>query len=100
MISKLLREESFWVFTFMEQRGFRGIRGLKGKIVPDASATLGYARERKYYINANHVEMCRFCGDADKDNGYRQVKDAIAKSIGGRPPAAPRLGPSKCLLNV
>jgi hypothetical protein len=93
--SKLLREETFWVFTFMEQKGFKGIRGLNDKIVPDASATLGYARERKDYINANHVDMCRFCGDAEKDNGYRQVKFAIVKSLEGSPLSASRSVPSK-----
>lgn len=98
--SKILREESFWVFTFMEEKGFKGVRGLNDKIVPDTSATLGYARERKYYINANHVDMCRFCGDADKDNGYRQVKDAIAKALEGPPLAAPRAVTSESLLPV
>ena len=93
--SKVLREEAFWVFRFMEQKGFKGIKGLNNKIVPDASATLGYAREIKDQINANHVDMCRFCGDAEKDNGYRKIKNAIEKSLVEPPPPVDRHRPSE-----
>lgn len=77
--SKMLKEDKFNVYTFMESKGLKGIRGLDGKVVEDVSSYLGDARERRDTINANHMEMCRFSGP--RDNGYRKVRDAVAKCI-------------------
>ncbi|KAJ9659574.1 hypothetical protein H2201_007323 [Coniosporium apollinis] len=80
--SKMMKEEKFDVYTLMESKSFKGIGGLNGKVVDDVSSTLNDARERRHYINANHVEMCRFSGP--KDPGYRIVKDVLFRCLNSK----------------
>ena len=51
------------------------------------SSGLDDARERKDFINANHMEMCRFTGS--KDAGYRKVKDVLSRCLGRLQSSAP-----------
>ena len=44
--SKMLKEERFSVFTFVDLKDSEESGGLNSKVVEDASATLGDARER------------------------------------------------------
>ena len=46
------------------------------KVVENASSALDYALEQKDFINANHVDMCRFSGV--DDDGYEKVRAGIA----------------------
>ena len=76
---KMLKEEQFRVYTFMEGKGLKGVQGLTGKVVGDESSALNDGRERRDIINANHMGMCRFSGP--KDSGYRKVKNAVAQNL-------------------
>ena len=76
---KMLKEESFRVYTFTEGKGLKGVQGLTTKVVGDESSALNDGRERRDIINANHMEMCRFSGP--KDSGYRKVKNALAQCL-------------------
>jgi len=47
--------------------------------VDDASSGLESGSERKDIINANHMDMRRFSGEADE--GYRRVPSVLSKYI-------------------
>jgi len=49
------------------------------EIVDDASSSLDHPVERKDFINANHMMMCRFT--TKEDDGYIKVRGAIAKYV-------------------
>lgn len=89
--AKVMREETFWVFTFLEKKGYKGITGFNDKVVPDTSAILSTAREKVDYIDGNHTEICRCSSQAD--NGYRKIKSAVEKSLEGPPPSDGTTGP-------
>lgn len=74
--SRHFRQGRFVVKTFQEARGFKGLRGLNEKIVPDFSSSLDDPRENAEHIDANHMEMCRFTGLLD--SGYIQVGGELA----------------------
>lgn len=46
------------------------------KVVDDDSASLGCANERKWWIPANHSDMCKF-----KEIGYRRVPGALSNLV-------------------
>jgi len=48
-------------------------------VVEDSSSELDYAHERKDFIRANHVNMCRFSGF--QDDGYEKTKDCLTFSL-------------------
>jgi hypothetical protein len=50
------------------------------QIVDDASSSLEHSVERKDYINANHMMMCRFA--SSDDEGYIKVKGVLSKYLG------------------
>jgi hypothetical protein len=37
---------------------------------------LDYEYEQKYFISANHINMCRFSGF--EDDGYEKIKDSLS----------------------
>jgi hypothetical protein len=47
--------------------------------VDDASSSLDHIVERKDFIAANHMMMCRFKGSGD--DGYIKAKGAISKCV-------------------
>lgn len=72
----LLDRQTFSVFNFQEALGFKGIKGLNGKIVENWSSSIGdHGSEPSESINANHMNMCRFYGKHDP--GYKQVGGEI-----------------------
>ncbi|KAA8894041.1 hypothetical protein FN846DRAFT_456297 [Sphaerosporella brunnea] len=79
--NRMLQDKAFSVYTFQEARGFKGFRGLSGKIVDDASSGLDSGGERKDFINANHVEMTRFNGKMD--DGYVKVAAVLSRYLNG-----------------
>lgn len=50
------------------------------KVVENGSSALDYALEQKDFINANHINMCRFSGF--DDDGYEKVRAGIAHCLG------------------
>ena len=48
----------------------------KSLVVGQDLATLGYANERREYLNANHREVCKY--DSSEDANYRTVRNALA----------------------
>ena len=48
----------------------------KGLIVGQDLATVGYANERREYLNANHREVCKY--SSQNDPNYRTVRNALA----------------------
>jgi len=48
----------------------------KSLIVGQDLATLGYANERREYLNANHREVCKY--DSKDNSNYRTVRNALA----------------------
>jgi hypothetical protein len=95
----LLYRRTFWVYTFIEAKGFKPLPFLKskvsltpivirslhglliaGQIVKQEYATVGDpGRERVETINANHVDMCRFWGKGDP--GYKKVAGELIAFI-------------------
>ncbi|OCL15206.1 hypothetical protein AOQ84DRAFT_414068, partial [Glonium stellatum] len=75
--SKMLKEDKFQVFTFMEGKGYNELPPTFVKIVQDTSAALNDANERKDTISANHMNMCRFSGFSD--DGYQKIKGVISR---------------------
>ncbi|KAF8249568.1 hypothetical protein K440DRAFT_676224 [Wilcoxina mikolae CBS 423.85] len=67
------------IYTFQEDRGYKGIRGLTGKIVENGSSGLDISFERKSSINANHMEMFRFVGK--EDQGYEKCLVGIERCL-------------------
>jgi hypothetical protein len=49
------------------------------KIVDDDSASLGCANERKWWIPANHSDMCKF--KDRKEIGYKRVAGALKNLV-------------------
>jgi hypothetical protein len=49
------------------------------KIVDDDSASLGCANERKWWIPANHSDMCKF--KDRKEIGYKRVTGALKNLV-------------------
>jgi hypothetical protein len=52
------------------------------QIVDVASSGLDHPRERKFTINANHKDMCRF--QHDLDHGYINLKSELSRHISHR----------------
>ncbi|KAF8249194.1 hypothetical protein K440DRAFT_544280, partial [Wilcoxina mikolae CBS 423.85] len=77
--NKMLVDKAFRVYTFQEGKGYKGIRGLTGKVVDDASSGLESGFERKDIINANHIDMCRFSGK--EDEGYIKVASVLSRYV-------------------
>lgn len=49
-------------------------------MVPNESSELGYpSKERKNFINANHMNMCRF--KDEHDDGYMKTKGEIKRHL-------------------
>ncbi|KAE9364277.1 hypothetical protein N431DRAFT_355121, partial [Stipitochalara longipes BDJ] len=64
------------ICSFFEDHAY-GVTG--SKIVDDDSASLGCANERKWWIPANHSEMCKF--KDRKETGYRRVAGALKNLV-------------------
>ena len=60
----------------------------------NASSGLDDVMERKDFIQANHVDMCRYSGP--EDDGYRKVRDALKRHLGvlGNKDSATKAGQS------
>ncbi|KAF5005542.1 hypothetical protein FDECE_8035 [Fusarium decemcellulare] len=78
--SKMLEARSFKVYSFQEGMGYKGVQGLSRKVVDDASSSLDHPSERRDFINANHITMCRF--SSREDDGYIKVRGVILKYVG------------------
>ncbi|CAO2648328.1 Nn.00g075950.m01.CDS01 [Neocucurbitaria sp. VM-36] len=78
--ANLLDKRTFSVFNFQEALGFKGVKGLNGKIVENWSSQIGDHRmEPSESINANHMSMCRYYGRHDP--GYKQVGGEIQSKV-------------------
>lgn len=51
----------------------------KVRIVSKDSAVLGFANERRVYLNANHRQVCKY--ESTADSNYRTVRNAIASVL-------------------
>ncbi|KAH8592670.1 hypothetical protein B0O99DRAFT_597100 [Bisporella sp. PMI_857] len=76
---KVLDDERIYAHTFQESKGYKGVRGLKGRVVPPVSSGLEHKCEKKGSINSNHIEMCRF--GARVDPGYIKFTDVLSKIL-------------------
>ncbi|KAK5087257.1 hypothetical protein LTR70_007374 [Exophiala xenobiotica] len=78
--AQLLDSDNFEVSTFQESLGYSGVGLVDDKIVPNESSEIGHVRnERKNFINANHMNMCRF---KDKnDDGYKKTRAEIQRHL-------------------
>lgn len=77
--ASMLDERTFKVYSFQEGQGYKGTHALSRKIVDDASSSLDHPVERKDFINANHVMMCKFRNS--NDDGYIKVHGVISKYV-------------------
>ena len=50
-----------------------------GLIVEQDQATLGYANERREFLNANHRDVCKY--DSQDDPNYKTVRNALASIL-------------------
>ncbi|KAG6990947.1 hypothetical protein G7Y79_00060g092510 [Physcia stellaris] len=82
--AKMLDDRRPKIYTFQEAIGLSGFGPLSGKVVVNASSALDYALEQKDFINANHVDMCRFSG-VDDDGSFIRLASRSASSIFRRP---------------
>lgn len=69
---KLHDRRKFEICTFQEGRGMKGttLLGLNQKVVDDVSSEFT-GTEKRFMIDANHMEMCRYSSKGD--DGYRKV---------------------------
>ncbi|KAH0566263.1 hypothetical protein GP486_000338 [Trichoglossum hirsutum] len=69
------------IHSFQEAQGISGIKGLDGKVVDDFSSKLDLPRnlETVESIDANHVQMARYC--SKDDQGYRAVSGVLKSFI-------------------
>lgn len=72
---QLLDEKRPSVLTFREGKGLTAFAPFSGKVVEDVSSSLDYASGKIDFIDANHMNMCRFTGP--NDPGYVKIKDAL-----------------------
>ncbi|KAF2787773.1 hypothetical protein K505DRAFT_379365 [Melanomma pulvis-pyrius CBS 109.77] len=78
--SRLMERRTFSIFNFQEALGYKGVKGLNGKVVENWSSQIGDHRsEPSESINANHMNMCRFC--SKEDPGYKQVGGEIRNRV-------------------
>lgn len=70
--------ENVKLFSFYETLPMSfGVK--KSRIVEKESAVLGYANERRVYLNANHRQVCKYESTADPN--YISVRNAIASAL-------------------
>jgi len=69
--SRIWNKRYFRVKTFEEAFGLvrANIGTLNEKVVPQSSSRLGDFREEAESLQANHMDMCRFCGTDDPNYG-------------------------------
>ncbi|KAH8886603.1 hypothetical protein GQ53DRAFT_875256, partial [Thozetella sp. PMI_491] len=77
--SRLWSAHDFRVKTFQEGLGLTGVNLglLNEKVVPDSSSLLGDFREQAEYLQANHMDMCRYA--RPNDPNYRIVAGELRK---------------------
>ncbi|PVH81097.1 hypothetical protein DL98DRAFT_654283 [Cadophora sp. DSE1049] len=79
---KLLYERKFQIHSFHESLGLMGVKGLNARVVEPWSASVGDpGREKTDTIDANHMDMCRFNGPADR--GYQKVSAELRELVEG-----------------
>ncbi|KAJ6104864.1 hypothetical protein N7486_003553 [Penicillium sp. IBT 16267x] len=77
--NQLLESSTFHISTFQESIGYSGFGWMDDKVVPNESSELGYSsKERTNFINANHMNMCRFI---EHDDGYIKTKGEIKRHL-------------------
>ncbi|KAI9749070.1 MAG: hypothetical protein M1835_001645 [Candelina submexicana] len=67
--------DRFDIYSVFEEREFPKI----GKIVDDASASLGVKNENTFSVPANHSNMCKF--ETKREIGFRRVSGAIDELV-------------------
>ncbi|KAJ3536823.1 hypothetical protein NM208_g6099 [Fusarium decemcellulare] len=73
---QMLEDGHFTIHSFFETLPMRGIKGLKGLVVPYESAVVGHARKEIFLgITATHASICKFSGPSDP--GYQAVFGAL-----------------------
>ncbi|KAI9745365.1 MAG: hypothetical protein M1835_002606, partial [Candelina submexicana] len=83
--SDILDEGQINIYSFQESAGKTRLKLAGGKlcffaVVPDESSSFDSRKfETVDYINANHVNMCRFWGR--DDDGYEKFAGALAESL-------------------
>jgi len=77
--AKIQERRRFQIFSFREGKALSVLFFSRGKVVKDASATLGYPREIVDTINSDHRRMCQFTGE--NDQGYLKIKNSLNKAL-------------------
>ncbi|KAH7211539.1 hypothetical protein DER44DRAFT_742116 [Fusarium oxysporum] len=77
-LTHIAQRNRFEFTTFQKNRGISSIKGLSGKVVTDDSSELGQ-HDRKYHIEKNHMDMCKFFGASDPE--YDKVAGEINRHI-------------------
>ncbi|KAF4461012.1 RAS-2 [Fusarium albosuccineum] len=73
---QMLEDGHFTIHSFFETLPMRGIKGLKGLVVPYESAVVGHARKEIFLgITSTHASICKFSGPSDP--GYQAVFGAL-----------------------
>lgn len=81
--ARIHEKRKFQIFSFREGKALSILFLKKGKVVKDASATLGYAREIADTINSDHRRMCQFSGI--NDPGYVKIRNSVNKALKALP---------------
>ncbi|KAF5700128.1 RAS-2 [Fusarium mundagurra] len=73
---QMLEDGHFTIHSFFETLPMRGIKGLKGLVVPYESAIVGHAKKEILLgVTATHASICKFSGPSDP--GYQAVVGAL-----------------------